>query len=151
VSVLVDGSWLPVRDGDPRARALYLRHYSAEKGMAYRTGSPLFVAPGEKFVLLTLACDALFVWLRNTVQRWDRQEGVNCAAFRNESPARSSDLIREAMALAWARWPGQRLFTYVNPAKIRSTNPGYCFKQAGWRRCGESAQGLVILEALPAS
>jgi hypothetical protein len=28
--------------------------------------------------------------------------------------------------------PG-RMYTYVNPAKIRSINPGYCFKQAGWR------------------
>ncbi len=147
----VDGYWLPVKDGDDRARALYLRHYSAEKSghMRQQTGSRLFVAAGEKFVLLTVAADAVFVWLRNTVERYDKERGVICTLFRNESPVRSSDLIREAMALAWTRWPGERVFTYVNPGKIRSVNPGACFKYAGWRRCGMSKGGLVILECLP--
>lgn len=43
-----------------------------------------------------------------------------------------------------------RLFTYVEPGKIRSTNPGYCFKKAGWRACGRNKTGkLVLLERLP--
>ena len=102
---------------------------------------------GEKMVLLTLACDALFVW-RKFVSM-DEQDGVNCAVFRNESGALSSDLIREAVGLAWARWPGERLYTYVNPAKVKSTNPGYCFQMAGWRKCGLTKGGLVVLELLP--
>lgn len=101
-------------------------------------------------VLLTVNCDALFVWLRNTVARFDDQEGINCAVFRNEGSVLSSDLIREADDLAWQRWPGVRHFTYVADEKIKSVNPGYCFLRAGWQRCGRNANGrLTILERLP--
>jgi len=63
---------------------------------------------------------------------------------------RSSDLIRSAMALAWQRWPGERLYTYVNPRFVKSANPGYCFLMAGWHRCGKTkSRELLILEALP--
>jgi hypothetical protein len=59
-------------------------------------------------------------------------------------------LIQEATQLAWQRWPGQRLYTYVNPRKVRSTNPGCCFLKAGWRRCGVTKHNkLLILELLP--
>jgi hypothetical protein len=80
----------------------------------------------------------------------DGQRGVMCSVFRNEGAHRSSDLIREACELAWQRWPGARLFTYVADAKVRSTNPGYCFQVAGWRKCGRNKDGrLTILELLP--
>jgi len=146
---MIDGHWLPVKDGDDRARALYLRHYS-RKPNYNRPRARQFAGTGDYLMLLTVNCQALFVWVRppDGVQ-FSGQVGVNCSVFRNESSTRSSDLIREAMELAWRRWPGERLFTYVNPRKIRSTNPGYCFKAAGWRRCGVSKGGLVILEALP--
>lgn len=146
---LIASNWFAVKDGDDRARALYLRHYSAEKNAKQRTDSPLFVAAGQKFVLLNTEGTATFVWLKNTIERYDKQVGVCCTLFRNESRVLSSDLIREADELAWARWPGERHFTYVSPSKVRSTNPGACFKMAGWRRCGESKGGLVILEILP--
>ena len=61
-------------------------------------------------------------------------------------------VIREADALADERWPQEaRHYTYVAPQRVRSTNPGYCFQQAGWRRCGLTKGGhgrdqLVILE-----
>lgn len=35
---------------------------------------------------------------------------------------------------------------YVTPARLRSTNPGYCFLVAGWRRCGWTKSGRLILE-----
>jgi len=78
--------------------------------------------------------------------RLDAQTGINCAVFRNESPVKSSDLILEAEQWAWNRWPQHRLFTFVNPKRIISTNPGYCFQRAGWRKCGRSTKGLIILE-----
>ncbi len=54
------------------------------------------------------------------------------------------------MALAWAEWGPQRLYTYVNPRRVRSSNPGYCFKQAGWRLCGVTkTRKLLILDCLP--
>jgi hypothetical protein len=75
---------------------------------------------------------------------------VTCAIFRNEGAGRSSDLILEAMRAAWVRWPGERLYTYVNPRRVRSANPGYCFKAAGWQLCGiTKTRKLLILEALP--
>lgn len=138
--------WYLGHDGDPRGLTLYERHYSCRR---YRDGRSrrFFCGPGEKIVLLTKKADALFVWRR---QRYsiDGQEGVNCSIFRNEGKVKSSRLIREAMEIAWRRWPGERLYTYVSPSRIRSVNPGYCFKQAGWKICGMTkTQRLVILEA----
>jgi hypothetical protein len=144
--------WYGTLDGDPRAYALFKRHYSA---MPYkrrlRRPGYLFVGPGEKMVLLTLKCDALFVW-RKFIDK-SGQQGINCAVFRNESPFLSSELILEAEQLAWKRWPGERLYTYVNPKKILSHNPGYCFKCAGWHVLKERTKSrqLHILEKLPFS
>jgi hypothetical protein len=98
-------------------------------------------------VLMTVDCSALFVW-RKFIDK-SGQAGVNCAVFRNEGGL-SSMLIEEAVSHAWARWPGQRLYTYVDPACVRSENPGYCFIVAGWRRCGfTKKRRLLILEKLP--
>jgi hypothetical protein len=135
--------WHAVKDGNAAALELYLRHYSARR---YKDGRArkLFCGPGEKMVLLTGKEDALFVWRKYIND--GGQTGVNCAVFRNESGIESSALIREAVEHARKRWPGERLYTYVNPRKIRSTNPGYCFKAAGWRVCGMTKGALVILE-----
>lgn len=145
--LISDGVWVPVRDANPSGLAIFHRHYSYTP---YRDGRrPVhFVGPGEKMVLLTPDARALFVW-RKFISA-DGQQGVNCAVFRNEGAGLSSGLILEAMQLAWERWPGARLFTYVNPRKIRSTNPGCCFLKAGWRRCGVTKRrALVILEFVP--
>lgn len=146
-SPIAGGYWIETKDGDPRGLFLYERHYSARR---YRDGRKrrLFVGPGEKVVLLTPYCDALFVWRK--FRSTGNQHGVNCAVFRNESGLLSSDLIREACELAWRRWAGERLYTYVEDAKVRSTNPGCCFLKAGWRRCGRNKDGrLTVLECLP--
>ena len=153
LATMINGHWLPVKDGDPRAVALHKRHYSRRNLVSGQRRSG-FVGIGERMVLLTVTCDALFVWRRmagadEIYERFHWQRGVLCTVFRNESPIRSSDLIKEAMDLAWQRWPGERLVTFVDGGKIRSTNPGACFKYAGWRRCGMSKGGLVILEVYP--
>jgi hypothetical protein len=36
--------------------------------------------------------------------------------------------------------------TYVDRKKVRSSNPGFCFLAAGWRRCGTTRSGLEVLE-----
>ena len=147
----LEGHWLAVRDADPRAVALYRRHYSAEKNARPGLRDLNFMGPGETLVLLTADCRALFAWQRNVgAPRLDGQQGVCCTVFRNEGPVLSSELIREADEIAWARWPGARLFTYVWDARVRSVNPGFCFQAAGWRKCGRNADGrLTILEILP--
>lgn len=138
--------WFGMPDGDRRARSLLNRHYSA-RVYRDRRNPALMVGPGEKMVLMTTDCLALFIW-RKFIS-CDGQAGINCAAFRNEGPYLSSELILEAETIAWQRWPGERLYTYVNPRRIKSTNPGYCFLAAGWNRCGVTAGGLTILEKYP--
>jgi hypothetical protein len=134
--------WFSVKDGNPVALEIYRRHYSCRQ---YKDGRvrKLFCGPGEKMVLLTHENDALFVW-RKFIDR-SGQQGVNCAVFRNEGKHLSSKLILEAEQIARLRWTHDRFYTYVNPQKIKSTNPGYCFIQAGWERYGKTKGGLLIL------
>lgn len=145
-------TWIEVKDGDVRAYSLFKRHYSfhsyqdgRRKRLNYRNRH-LFVGPGEKMVLITPLCDALFVW-KKFIDKSGRI-GVNCAVFRNESETLSSKLILDAELMAWNRWPGETLYTYVNSKKIESTNPGYCFLMAGWKKLEEKTKKnkLVILE-----
>ena len=137
--------WLLTRDGDPHVREIFDRHYSRR---LYRDGRrpALFVGPGYKMVLITRRHDAIFAWRKFRPR--DNQVGVNCSIFRNTGPVLSSQLIKEAEEWAAVRWPGERSYTYVNPEAVRSTNPGYCFQKAGWRRCGRSKdRHLWILES----
>ena len=92
--------------------------------------------------------DAIFLW-RLERFRQDQQEGVCCAVFRNEGAHLSSDLIQAAQALAWERWPNSRLFTFVDDSKIKSTNPGFCFQKAGWKKEGKTGKGLTVLAINP--
>lgn len=150
-NMISEYNWLPIKDGDPRAYALYRVHYSFKEykdgrrqNTAYRNRH-LIAGPGEKMLLLTQDANALFVW-RKFMDK-SGQVGVNCAVFRNESDILSSLLILEAEVLAWQRWPGERLYTYVNASKVKSINPGYCFKMAGWSVCGiTQVKKLCILE-----
>jgi hypothetical protein len=142
------GTWVEVRDGNPTAAALFDRHYSRNRKAV---GDPRVAGPGEKMLLLTPCARALFVWRRFISKDPSASNAdVNCAVFRNEGAGLSSDLIRAAMAAAWRRWPGARLYTYVNPRRVRSSNPGYCFLMAGWRRCGVTkTRRLLVLEVMP--
>lgn len=149
----LDGYWMQVKDGDPRVARLYMRHYSCHQykdkrrqQWGYRNRF-LVMGPGEKLVLLSIDGLAIFGWRK--FHDDSGQCGVNCAFFRNESPVLSSVLIRDAERHARRRWPNERFYTYVNPAAIRSTNPGCCFQKAGWQRCGVTRRGLLILEKLP--
>lgn len=141
--------WIDIKDGDDDARAIFDRHYSR---YFYADGRrpKLFVGPGHKLVLVTPCMRALFVW-RKFISG-DDQTGVNCAIFRNEGAGLSSELILAAEARAIERWPAERRFyTYVDPRKVRSTNPGYCFIMAGWRRVGITKRRgyLIFAKELP--
>lgn len=139
--------WWITKDGDDYCRELFDRHYSRRR---YADGRDpkLFVGPGEKLVLRTWECDALWVW-RKFIDDSPLGGGVNCAIFRNESRHRSSDLIRQADRIADLCWPGERHYTFVDAEKVASTNPGYCFKRAGWKTCGRTKSGKIVLERYP--
>lgn len=143
--------WWLTQDGDPEFVALHRRHYSR---YVYADGrqTKLCVGPGYKRLLRTWDADASWAWrvfIDDCIDErtGKKQEGVNCAIFRNESSHRSSDLVRQADAIADCIWPDlRRHYTYVDPKKVKSKNPGYCFLMAGWRRCGMTKSGLIILE-----
>lgn len=140
-------TWVEVRDGNAAGRELFKRHYSKYH---YKDGRQpkLFVGPGFKCVLITPDGKAVFVWRK--FHSADGQQGINCAVFRNEGTQLSSSLILEAEKIAWHRWPGERLYTYVNSEKVKSANPGFCFKKADWKICGiTKKKQLLIFEKLP--
>lgn len=133
---------------DPEMAALADRHYSRRT-----VGARQFCYSGRKLVLRDAAGKVLFVWMwPDESMRMDSQVGFNCAIFRNESQRRSSEIILEAENMAMQKWGENRLYTYVDPQKIRSSNPGCCFKVAGWLFDGLSTRGLhrLVKDAPPA-
>lgn len=146
--------WVQVNDGDPRAFDIFRRHYTYRKGRKRdqnrnKKNGNRMVGPGESIVLIGNDGKALFIWKKQKYSQ-DGHTGINCVVFRNENKeVLSSEILLQAEKIAWARWPGERLFTYVNARKIKSPNPGYCYKVAGWRQIGiTKARKLIILEKL---
>lgn len=150
---LIGDGWMHMLDGDPSCRAIFDRHYSR---YVYADGRKpkLFVGPGEKMVLMQADGQALCVWRKQEFTK-NGQIGINCAIYRNESERSASAMLRAAMETAWQRWPGERLFTYVDPRKVKWTMErsrpvwGFCFYKAGWSFCGLTGKGLHILECIP--
>lgn len=134
--------WILAQDGEPELRKLYEQHYSCRH---YKDGRrpKKFIGPGEYICLTLPNRKALFVWRK--FYDASGQRGVNCAVFRNESKILSSDLIREADAVADYCWPGERHYTYIRAEAVKSRNPGWCFICAGWKRNGFTKGGLIIL------
>jgi hypothetical protein len=144
--------WWLTKDGDVNGLEMYLKHYSAKRYADGRKRTQ-FVGPGETIALRTFDGDAFFVWRKFIddcidERTGEKQQGVNCSVFRNESEYLSSELVRQADAIADFCWPSERHYTYVNPQKIASRNPGYCFLRAGWCRCGRTKNGLIVLEKI---
>lgn len=139
---------LPFTDGliktthfDPEMAMLADRHYSRRT-----VGARQFCYSGRKIVLRDALGQVLFVWMfPDPSMRMDRQTGYSCVIFRNESTRKSSEIILEAERFAFDKWGPNRLYTFVDPRKIKSTNPGYCFKIAGWHQEGFTKGGKVIL------
>lgn len=128
---------------NPAGLALYERHYSCHHYSDFRVRK-LFAGPGEKLVLLHSEGKALFVWRKFIENHETKPKGINCAVFRNESALLSSDLILEAERVAWCRWPGERLYTYVS-ANLN----GWCFIRAGWKQRGETKGRLKVFDKFP--
>lgn len=145
--------WWLTKDGDRDCIELYERHYSCYRYADGRKRTQ-FIGPGEWIALRTESGDAMFVWRRFIddcidERTGERQQGINCSVFRNESVHKSSELVRQADAISDFCWPSRRHYTYVRAEAVRSTNPGYCFIVAGWQRCGRTKSGLMILERSP--
>ena len=153
---LIHEGWMELKDGDESCRTIFDRHYSRR---VYADGRKpkLFVGPGHKRVFMLADGRALFVW--NKFISGDGQQGVNCAVFRSESDELASVLIQQAVVLAREEWPSERLFTYIDPRKVRPTMfrgyPvwGWCFYKAGWKfvTVGKGGKHVLALPAVPPS
>jgi hypothetical protein len=137
--------WERVTKFDPRACALADRHYSRRK-----PGSGQFMPPGQTVVLL--GDKAVWGWWRphphSGIRSMNGLDGWTCTIFRNEGPGLSSALVLAAEAFLTDCGP-DGLLTYVWDAKVASSNPGCCFKKAGYRRVGRSADGRKTLLQKP--
>lgn len=144
---VITSIWRRVTKFDPRAASLADRHYSRRK-----VGSPQFMPPGETIVLLTEDGLALWGWWRphprSGLSTMNGRDGWTCTIFRNEWPELSSNLVlaAEQFLLENAVTIGpDGMMTYVWDNKVRSSNPGYCFKSAGWKAVGRSADDRKTL------
>jgi hypothetical protein len=106
--------------------------------------------PGQTIILL--GPQAVFGWWRPAPQSglssMNGLDGWTCTIFRNEGNLLSSELILDAekaiREFGYDCGP-DGLLTYVWDSRIRSSNPGFCFKKAGWKRKGRSADGRKTL------
>ena len=139
---------LAVVDGTGRFAA-HGPHYSRRT-----PGSKTFTGVGQEIVLVTEDGSAVWACVR---QKTPAKRGSGSSRgrknasdlkprfiwrnmlFRNLGEARSSDLIRSALVRTYEEWcsrygglPEERLRTEIKIDAIKSTNPGYCYKMAGW-------------------
>jgi hypothetical protein len=117
-------------------------------------GSKTFTGVGQEVVLVTADGRAVWACVR---QRTPSARGTGGSRgrggsadpspryvfrnmlFRNLGPCLSSALISTALELTYRVWverygalPPERLRTEIGVASVRSRNPGYCYKVAGW-------------------
>lgn len=137
--------WEVTNKFDKRCALLADGHYSRRK-----PGSPQFMPPGETLVLT--APGAVFGWWRphprSGIVAMNGLDGWTCTIFRNTSDVLSSEMILEAEVhlLRSERGCGpDGMLSYVWDRKVRSVNPGYCYKIAGWSRRGRSADNRKTL------
>lgn len=142
-------NWCLSHRADPEAVKVADRHYNRQK-----VGTPQFVPPGRCLVLATPDYSAVWVtswpFAEYVKHRW-AGAWVN-SLFRNEGRILSSELIRQAVAATLYNWPDVPelgLITFVDSGKIKSSNPGYCYLKAGFKRVGKTKGGLVALQLLP--
>ena len=131
---------------DPDAARLADRHYSRRT-----PGSPQFMPPGQTLILINPERSAVFGWWRPHpdagIVPMNGLDGWTCTIFRNESETLSSILILDAETFLRESYNcgPDGMLTYVWDAKVKSTNPGACFKHAGWTVKGRSADNRKTL------
>lgn len=143
--------WRLSHRADPTALKIADRHYSRQK-----PGTPQFVKPGRCVVLLTVDLQALWVtsWPFPEYVKHEWPDAWECSFFHNldSSPHVASELVEQAVAVTrfmYGEPPSQGFITTVDPTKIRSTNPGYCYKRAGWRLVGQTKDRKLPVLQLP--
>jgi hypothetical protein len=124
-------------------------HYSRRK-----PSSPQFMPPGETIVTVAKTRDAVWGWWRphpdSGLVAMNGRDGWTCSVFANHGEILSSELVLDAeralAALDAAKLTAgpcgpDGMLTYVWRSKVKSPNPGYCYKVAGWTKIGTCARG----------
>jgi hypothetical protein len=168
--------WLVSSSSDPRALAVvdglgrfaeYGPHYSRRT-----PGSKTFTGVGQEVVLLHDSGAAVWAVVR---QKTPSRAGTGGSrgrkgeadpkpryVWRNmlfrrlpECPERASDLIRSATEMTYRVWlekygelPPEPLRTEVDTRRVKSQNPGYCYKLAGYTK-DRVVRGKLYLNAPP--
>jgi hypothetical protein len=165
-------AWRLSSSSDPDALALvdgtgrfegHGPHYSRRT-----PGSRTFTRVGQEVVFVTERKDAVWAVVR---QRTPSAAGSGASRgrdgktdinprfvwrnmlFRNLGSSQSSALILDAVISTYSEWvlkygslPIEVLRTEIDPRRVRSTNPGYCYKRAGFHN-HRSVRGKVYLDA----
>jgi hypothetical protein len=128
--------WVKTHKFDPECAALADNHYSRRT-----PGSPQFMPPGQTWILKLPG--AVWGWWRPHpsagIVPMNGLNGWTCTIFRNTSEYLSSDLVLAAETSLRESGLGcgpDGMLTYVWDSKVRSTNPGFCYKKAGWHVAG---------------
>jgi hypothetical protein len=142
---------------DPIGCDLVRGHYSRRK-----PNSPQFMPPGETVVLISVDKKAVWGWWRphprSGIQAMNGKDGWTCSVFANHGTTLSSVLVLEAEIALSVLTSEKRLaspcgpsgmLTYVWRAKVKSKNPGYCYKCAGWTKIGTCSKGSKDLLQKP--
>lgn len=150
-------SWRLSSSSDPVALSIVDgtgRHSGLGPHYSRRTpGSKTFTGVGQEIVLVTECERAVWACIR---QRTPVARGMGGSRgrsnpdqrprylwrnmiFRNLGAGLSSELITAATDETYRQWiarygelPAERLRTEIQISAVRSTNPGYCYQQAGW-------------------
>ncbi|MEF3304170.1 hypothetical protein [Paenibacillus sp. GYB003] len=141
------GPWIVTQKADRAGSALANAHYSRQT-----IGAAQFCRPGKNLVLRTVEGNAVWVtW--HSEYRKDGLEAWENTLFRNESSYLSSDLIKWAIFATICEWgdrlPRDGIITYVQASAVKSTNPGCCYLNSGFRRRGSSKSRRLQLLQLP--
>ena len=139
--------WSVSHRGDPPAVSIADRHYNRQK-----PGTPQFVPPGACLVLLAPGALWTTSWPKPEYvkHRWPGA-WVN-SLFRKEVPGLASEFIIDAVAATrwtWPDVPDLGMVTFVDPDKVESENPGYCYLMAGFERDGTTEGGLLAFRMRP--
>lgn len=148
--------WQITDKGDPITRRIVdgegfggIPHYSRQS-----PGTASYTRNGQNLVFLSVDARAVWVTFRPTPGKAVRPDGLdaweNAVFCSRGSVFLASEMIAEAVELSCAIWgplPADGLITFIKPAAIRSPNPGYCYKCAGWTRTGNARDGKPRLSA----
>jgi hypothetical protein len=150
MSLTGESPWRVSWRTDPVVRQLADRHYSRQT-----IGATGFVPPGRCLVLKT--ADHTAAWIvsypfAEYVKHAWAGAWVNCL-FRNEGTARSSDLIRWAVAHTRYKWPdvpARGIVSFIDTEQTKPKDvPGWCYHRAGWAHVGYTKAGLYAMQQLP--